>query len=84
MNVADLISRVGPENIDVDFLDTNFTRSKAKPGETTITFKTGQPMSSKGTEKMGVILWLDREDVQKAVAAETPTEVSEVTDEGSS
>ncbi|MBO9428234.1 hypothetical protein [Sulfitobacter sp. R18_1] len=67
MKISDLISRIGDENVEIENLDTSFDRAKAKPGETTITFKTKQPMSSKGTEKVGMIVWMDRDEVQKAV-----------------
>lgn len=67
MKISELITRIGDENVEIENLDAIFERAKAEPGETTITFKTKQPMSSKGTEKFGMIVWMDRDEVQKAV-----------------
>lgn len=70
MNLSELILAIGDDNVVFQNLDhcasdLNYT---AKRG-TTITFGTDVPLNLKGTEKLGLVLWFDREAVAKAMSA---------------
>lgn len=70
LKMSDLILAIGDENVVFQNLDScatslNYT---AKSGSK-ITFGTEEPITPSGTKRLGLILWLDRDAVAKAVAA---------------
>lgn len=72
MKFSELIFAIGDDNVEFQNLDQcaislDYTTKKG----TTITFGTQMSiMGSEGTKKLGLVVWLDREAVQKAIAAE--------------
>lgn len=69
MNLSQLILAVGDENVRFQNLDEcatdlNYT---AKSG-TKITFGTSETISLNGTDKLGLVVWLDRKAVTDAIA----------------
>ena len=69
MKMSELILAVGDDNVAFQNLDHCATdlNYSAKKG-TKITFGTDQPVNLEGTEKLGLVLWLDRKAVAEAVA----------------
>lgn len=75
MKMSDLILAVGDENVIFQGLDSDFSSIDKTKNGTKITFYTDaiQPEEMLGggkTKKMGLILWLPRDKVQAAIAAE--------------
>lgn len=68
MKMSELILAVGDDNVQFQNLDhcAMSLDYNAKKG-TTITFGTEQPVNLEGTEKLGLVLWLDRKAVAAAV-----------------
>lgn len=66
MNICELIEAVGVDQVGIQFLDrcADSLNFHAKHG-TRITFGTEEPLNLQGTERFGIVVWLDR----KAVAA---------------
>ena len=70
MKMTQLLSRIGDDNIEFQNLDKCITRLefKKKVG-TTITFGTDMNIfHDRGTEKIGLIIWLDRDAVDSIMA----------------
>lgn len=70
MKLSQLIAACGDDNVQFQNLDQcasdlNYT---AKSG-TKITFGTEEPIDLKGTRKLGLVVWLDRDAVRAAVAS---------------
>lgn len=68
MDMCELIAAVGPENVIFQNLDDcatalNYT---ARSG-TQITFVSKMRITPSGTDKLGLVLWLDRDAVKAAV-----------------
>lgn len=68
MKMSELIAAVGDDkikfqNLDQSATDLNYT---AKSG-TKITFGTKQPIDLKGTKDLGLVIWLPRDAVKKAL-----------------
>ena len=68
MNIAELITACGVDKVGVQYLDQCADRLNMNGGTTRITFGTEQPLTPNGTEKLGVIVWLDRNDVKAALS----------------
>lgn len=70
MNLSSLILAVGDDNVQFQNLDqcASDINYSAKKG-TKITFGTDCPVNLDGTEKLGLVLWFDREAVAKAMGA---------------
>lgn len=71
MKMSELILAIGDDNVEFQSLDQcavslNYT---AKSG-TKITFGTQRSVTPGGTDKLGLVLWLDRDAVKAAIAAE--------------
>jgi len=68
MKMSELILAIGDDNVLVQLLDqcASDLNYSAKSG-TKITFGTDQPIDLKGTKKLGIVLWLDRDLVAKAL-----------------
>ena len=69
MKMSELIARYGDERIQFQNLDQCAIDLNMNKGKTTIKFGTEQPISLKGTEKLGLVLWFDREAVAEIVKA---------------
>jgi len=72
MKMSELILAIGDDNVEFQNLDQCLAAAdySHKKG-TTITFATGMRLHpSNGTEKLGIILWLDRDAVKAAVSKE--------------
>lgn len=69
MKISDLILAVGDDNVRFQNLDqcTNHLNYSAKKG-TTITFGTDQTCDLNGTTDLGLIVWLPRDAVARAMA----------------
>jgi len=73
MKMSELILAIGDDNVGVQFLDqcASDLNYSAKRG-TTVTFGTDQPVDLKGTKKLGIVLWLDRDLVAAAISKASP------------
>lgn len=71
MNLSDLIRAIGDDKVGIQNLDTCATtlNYSAKSG-TKITFGTDQPLTPNGTEKLGMVIWLDRAAVKAIIEKE--------------
>jgi hypothetical protein len=64
MDIKELIEEVGIDNVGVQFLDTcatNFTYSE-KRQTSKVTFETDQRFGMNGLDKLGIVVWLPREE----------------------
>ena len=68
MKMSELILAVGDDNVQFQNLDNCATslNYSAKSG-TKITFGTEQPLTPDGTERLGLVVWLPRDVVKKAM-----------------
>jgi hypothetical protein len=70
MKMSELIARYGDERVEFQNLDQcAINLDWGKKAGTKITFGTEQPINPNGTEKLGLVLWLDRKAVAEIVAA---------------
>lgn len=73
MNICELINECGgPDKVNIQFIDQcadkmDDTLVNGKP-ITRVTFGTEQALTPDGLTKLGVIVWLDREEVKSAIA----------------
>lgn len=69
MNICELIEAVGVDQVGIQFLDrcADSLNFHAKRG-TQITFGTEEPLNLQGTERLGIVVWLDRKAVVAAQA----------------
>lgn len=72
MKMSELILAIGDDNVEFQNLDTCLTAADFHHRKgTTITFATPAKLDPiKGTMKLGLILWLDRDAVKAAVSKE--------------
>jgi hypothetical protein len=64
-----LLSAIGDEGIAFQSLDQSLLSSNWSAGKgSKITFGTDQPVNLEGTEKLGLVLWLDRKLVAETMA----------------
>lgn len=68
MKLSELIAAVGDDKVSFQNLDSCATTLdyKAKGG-TRITFGTEEPLTPKGTDRLGLVVWLDRKAVNAAI-----------------
>lgn len=68
MKLSELILAIGDDNVEFQNLDQCATdlNYSAKSG-TRITFGTQRPITPDGTDKLGLVLWLPRDAVKKAI-----------------
>ncbi len=71
MKMSELILAIGDDNVEFQNLDqcADTLNYNAKSG-TKITFGTQRALTPNGTDKLGLVLWLDREAVAAAIAKE--------------
>lgn len=68
MKLSALIAAYGDDKVEAQFLDQCATSLYTNKGVTKITFGTEQPVSLDGTQKLGIIVWLDRDRVKQITA----------------
>lgn len=68
MKMSELILAIGDDNVEFQNLDQCSTSLNMKGSKTHITFGTERRLTPEGTDKLGLILWLDRKAVADAVA----------------
>ena len=64
MKLSELITAIGDENVQFQNLDHCADKLNMN-GTTTITFGTEQRLNLQGTEKLGLVVWLDRDRVKE-------------------
>lgn len=68
MKLSELIAAHGDDLVLIQNLDDCFTSISMNKGKSKITFATDMEVSFDGTEKLGLIVWLDRARVAEIVA----------------
>ena len=68
MKMSELILKYGDDNVKFQNLDTSADSLNMGKKGTKITFGTDQPITLKGTEMLGLVLWFDREKVAAIMA----------------
>ncbi len=69
MKISELILAIGDDNVQFQNLDRSADALNMSGGVTNITFGTEQPITLQGTEKLGIVIWLDRQAVADALAS---------------
>lgn len=68
MNLSKLIAAYGDDKVQLQNLDGCTDTLNMNKGVTKITFGTEQPITIDGTEKLGLVVWLDRKRVAEILA----------------
>ena len=68
MKLSELIAAYGDDKVQFQNLDHSTETLNMNKGVTKITFGTEQPVGLNGTEKLGLVVWLDRERVAEILA----------------
>ncbi|MGE0845527.1 MAG: hypothetical protein AB7L41_04605 [Flavobacteriaceae bacterium] len=68
MKLSELIAAYGDDAVQFQNLDECFLTLNMSGGKSKITFGTEQPVWLNGPEKLGLIVWLDRERVAEIIA----------------
>lgn len=68
MKISELILAIGDDNVQFQNLDHSADTLKLVGGTTRITFGTEEPFTMKGTERLGLVIWLERQAVTEALA----------------
>ena len=69
LKLSELIAAYGDDKVQFQNLDQSAITLNMNGGVTKITFGTEQRLHLDGTEKLGLVVWLDRERVKEIVAA---------------
>lgn len=70
MKLSELIAAYGDDRVQFQNLDQCADKLNMNGGKTKITFGTEEPLDPlKGTVKLGLVVWMDRERVAEIVAA---------------
>ena len=75
MNMSELIKAYGDDKVQIQNLDTCIDSLNMNKGITKVTFGTEQPITLDGIEKLGIVVWFDRERVNEIIAAEKAARV---------
>ena len=67
MKLSELIAKYGDDAVQFQNLDHCFISADMKGGKIKIAFGTEQPLTLEGTEKMALIVWLDRKRVAEII-----------------
>lgn len=70
MTLSELIAKHGDDKVQFQKLDDDLITLKMKNGHSKITFGTNEAVGPSGTDKMGLIVWLDRDRVSEIIAEE--------------
>lgn len=75
MKMSELILAIGDDNVEFQNLDQCAEKLNMNGGATRITFASLRNITPQGTDKLGLVLWLDRDAVKAALAQSraTPT-----------
>lgn len=68
MKLSELIASYGDYKVQFQNLDQSLINLNMSKGLSKITFGTDQPVNLDGPNKLGLIIWLDRERVKEIVA----------------
>lgn len=68
MNLSELIAKYGDDKVTFQKLDDCAADLNMNKNGTRITFVTPERIGLNGTEKMGLVVWLDRKQVAKIIA----------------
>jgi hypothetical protein len=74
MKLSELIAAYGDDKVQFQNLDQCTETLNMNKGVTKITFGTEQPISLDGTQKLGLVLWFDRDRVAEIIAASKKSE----------
>lgn len=69
MKMSELILAIGDDNVQFQNLDHCAEQFNLIGGITKVTFGTEQPFTLQGTERLGLVIWLDRQAVAAALAS---------------
>lgn len=72
MKMSELIRLYGDDKVQFQNLDQCASDLNMSKKGTKITFGTEEKITLKGTERLGLVLWLDREAVAKIMATNKP------------
>lgn len=70
MKLSELIARYGDDKVQFQNLDQCTEALNMNKGVAKITFGTEQPINLDGTEKLGLVVWIDRKSVAEIIKAE--------------
>lgn len=73
MKLSELIAAYGDDKVQWQNLDQCASSLDMGKRGTTITFGTDERLNPSGTERLGLVVWLDRGRVQEIVAASKAT-----------
>ena len=82
MKLSELISAYGDDKVQFQNLDQSATTLNMSGSTTKITFGTEQPLTPNGTERLGLVIWLDRDRVKAIVAASKAATLTSEADHG--
>jgi hypothetical protein len=68
MKMSELIAAYGDDKVEFQNLDQSAISLNMNGKTTKITFGTEQRLDPKGTVKLGLVLWLDRDRVKEIIA----------------
>src|SRR3546814_1501870 len=66
MKMSELILAIGDDNVEFQNLDQCAEKLNMNGGATRITFATLRNITPQGTDKLGLVLWLDRDAVKRS------------------
>lgn len=69
MKLSELIAAYGDDKVQFQNLDQSLIRANMRGGKSEVTFGTELPVGIDGPDKLGLIVWLDRDRVKEIVAA---------------
>lgn len=70
LKLSELIAAYGDDKVQFQNLDECTDALNTNKGVTKVTFGTPQRINFNGTEKLGLVVWFDRERVKEIVAKE--------------
>lgn len=68
MKLSELLAAYGDDKVQFQNLDECTDALNMNKGVTKVTFGTPQSINLNGTEKLGLVVWMDRERVKEIVA----------------
>lgn len=70
MKLSELIAAYGDDKVQFQNLDQSLINLNMRNGVSKITFGTEQPVNLDGTDKLGLVVWLDRDRVKEITTLE--------------
>lgn len=69
VGISELVAKIGDDNITLQSLDVCASKlDYSRKSGTKITFHTDMPLTPKGTEMLGLVLWLPRDKAAEILA----------------